>query len=175
MSSSRRLHLLVEEVIFLNQSGRLVRGSLYLVTRLSFLGQLLLLFFLLALLLFLPLFLVLEDKQTFTDFNGQFDVPLIVKDRLKDNWPDIIHLCQKAKTWHKPHELVVLRVVVPTQDWKAVLRLELVAVGRIVDDYDVFHFATDALHILHKLPIKERAVLSEQPLWGNSLRVEHVH
>ena len=51
----------------------------------------------------------------------------------------------------------------------------MVAIGRVINDDNVFHAAPDTLHILHELPVEEGAVLAEQSLRGDPLRVEHVH
>ena len=94
---------------------------------------------------------------------------------MKNDRPYIVNLREQLEPWHKPHQLVVLRIIIPAQDWQTVLGLELVAIRRVINDDNVFHATTDALHILYKLPIEEGAMLSEQPLRGDTLRVEHVH
>ena len=116
-----------------------------------------------------------EHSERLTDFDGPVYVPLVVEAGVENDGSHIVHSGQKLERWHETHQLVVVRVVVPTENRDAVLGLELVAVRRVVDDYDVLHPSSHSLHILDELVIKESAVLSEEPLRCNSLRIQDVH
>lgn len=107
---------------------------------------------------------VLDNYQTLTNLNGQIDVELVVLSGLQDHRPYVLNPCKQAQRWHEPHQLVILRVIVPREDRYTVLRLELVAVRGVVDNDDILHPAANPLHVLDKLPIEKGAVLSEQPL-----------
>lgn len=103
------------------------------------------------------------------------NVPLIIEATLKNHRAYIINLGYLDETWNKSHQLSVSRIVIPAQDGQAVLRLELVTIGRVVHDDNVFHATAYALHILHKLVVEESAVLAEQSLRSYPLGVEYVH
>ena len=53
--------------------------------------------------------------------------------------------------------------------------MKLVAIRRVIDDYDIFHTPSDSLHIFDKLAIEESAVLAEKSLRSDPLRIKDIH
>lgn len=121
--------------------------------------------------------LLLQLDNALADLVTIVRVELIVQHALQDNRSNVIDLrvCEQLEGWGKIHKLTVVGVVVPTQDGDAVLRLELVAVRRIVDDYGLLELTAHTLHVLDVHAIVVAALLSEEPLRSDVLRIELVH
>jgi hypothetical protein len=118
---------------------------------------------------------ILNNQQTLADSDCQLHVKRVVVRRLSYYRPNIVDKRQQLESRHQAHKFFVFGVIVPGQNGETVLRLKLIAARRIVEQYDVLHPPSDAIHILDELSFVECTVLSKQPLRYHSLRVENVH
>lgn len=125
----------------------------------------------------LLLHLVLLSYYRRADLNAGLALPLVVVNGLQNDWAHVsdARVCQKSQARDKPHKLAIVWVVVPTEDWDAVLRLKLVAVWAVVNDNGILESAANPHHVLDEEPVVEGAVLAKKPLWSHILLVKDVH
>jgi len=102
-------------------------------------------------------------------------VELVVLDGVGDHITDVIGLRQHLKWRYQEVQLVVVGIIVPGKDGQTILGLELITVGRVVDDDDVLHGATDAFHVLDEHVLGVGAVFAKQALWRDIHWVQDVH
>ena len=72
-----------------------------------------------------------------TDFEAEFGVELVLKDRLQNYRSHVLNLVvgKHFQSGHKLHKLVIVGIVIPTQNGDAVFRLKLIAIRRVVYYY----------------------------------------
>jgi hypothetical protein len=97
------------------------------------------------------------SADAFTVFNTEF----VVKDWVGDYWAHIINHWEHLKGGNETHKLIIIWVIIPGGTRETILRLELVTVGRVVDDNNISQIPAGSLHILYKLSPVESAVLSK--------------
>ena len=78
----------------------------------------------LGLLLFDLSVTVLSFLDLLEDVHGDIHIDLVVLDEISDGFPHIMDLGHLHQHWHVFIEHSIRHVVVPTQDWKAALRLQ---------------------------------------------------
>ena len=66
--------------------------------------------------------------QALTDLDGLLHIEDIVTSRLEDDRAYILDLGKYLQRWYESHQLTVVWIIVPGDDWNPILWLELVAV-----------------------------------------------
>lgn len=133
--------------------------------------------FLWLLLLYLLLLLIFKVYDVFANLVAKVRVKFVVNHGLKNDWSHVVdsRIGKQLQRWCKRHEFVVVGVVVPTDARDAVLRLKLVAVGRIINNDDILERSTCPLHIFHENVVVKATVLSEQTLRRYLILIKDVH
>ena len=109
------------------------------------------------------------------DVEGVRDREGVVADEAADRVPHVIHLRHLGKKRDEVEQSPVVRVIVPRQDGEALLGLEHVGSGGVVDDDGILAIAADLRHVFREYAVDEGAVLAEESRRCESLRVHHVH
>jgi len=79
-----------------------------------------------------------------------------------DDLPDIVLLIEFIEQRRDSLKLSIRGIIIPRDGRHGVLWLEEVRNGRVIDDNNIFHGASQPRQILHIRVIEESAVLAEQ-------------
>jgi hypothetical protein len=94
---------------------------------------------------------------------------------LGNNLAHIIYLGKSFKEWNHFKKAPIIWIVVPTKNWNRILRVEIISVWTIVDNYNIFHGAAEQRKIFDVRTLIAEAVVAEKTEWNVSVRVNGVH